>query len=133
MSLISLKTLPEYKQVCEHINPVYTDIIFSYLTKIIKEYYKSGEISGETPILNIGSEDGKIHGIQKRYYKYGQIYYEVPYINNKIHGILKFYRKCGKITEEISFINDQKHGIRKVYYNSGLIKSEKLYEHGKLI
>jgi antitoxin component YwqK of YwqJK toxin-antitoxin module len=89
MSIGNLKTLPEYKQMCEQFIPVYVDIIFSYLVEIKKYDYYSGKMLEETPIVNIGSEDGKIHGMEKFYYESGEIEYETPYINGKKHGLEK--------------------------------------------
>jgi antitoxin component YwqK of YwqJK toxin-antitoxin module len=133
MLKVSLKTLPEYKQVCENINPVYVDIIFSYLAEIKYDYYPSGKIADEVPILNIGSEDGKIHGTKKLCYKSGKIFWEIPYINAQIHGLKKEYYLSGQIKVETPYTNGEIHGIKKVYYKSGKIKSETLYENGKLI
>jgi antitoxin component YwqK of YwqJK toxin-antitoxin module len=103
MSLGKLETLPEYKKVCEHIIPVYTDIIFSYLTEIRKDYYDSGEIKCETPYIN-----NKAHGIEKWYYKSGQIESEIPFINDKRTGIEKEYYKSGQIKYELSIIDQIK-------------------------
>jgi antitoxin component YwqK of YwqJK toxin-antitoxin module len=127
----NLETLPEYEQVCEYINPVYANIIFSYLAEIRKkdEFLKKLE----TPIFNIGSEYGKKHGIEKRYYLSGEIEREIPYINNKKHGIQKWYYQSGRIEWETLYNHGELHGIHKEYYKSGEIKKILLYENGKLI
>jgi hypothetical protein len=114
MSLGSLKTLPEYKQVCEHINPVYADIIFSYLAEI-RYYNIIGEIRLVFPILNIGPKFSKIHGIAKKYYESGQIWSETSYINDKMYGFYKEYYEDGDIKVETPYINNKKHGIEKKY------------------
>jgi antitoxin component YwqK of YwqJK toxin-antitoxin module len=134
MSIGNLKTLLEYKQVCENINPVYANIIFSYLTEIRKcYYYDSDIITTETPIINIGSKDGKIHGIYKWYFMSGALGTELSYINNKKHGIEKGYNPSGEIKRETPYVNGEIHGIQKNYYKSGEIKKEYFYENGKLI
>jgi hypothetical protein len=110
-----LETLPEYKQVCEHINPVYVDIIFSYLTEIILDEYDFIEI----PYVN-----NKKHGVEKWYYKSGKIKMEIPYVNGKEHGIKKKYYESGQIRYEIPYVNGKIRGIQKIYYESGQIRKE---------
>jgi antitoxin component YwqK of YwqJK toxin-antitoxin module len=132
MALANIITLPEYKHVCEHINPVYANIIFSYLTEIRKYYYSTGIISREIPIINIGLGDGKIHGIYKWNYMSGNIEYKTPYINNKEHGIKKEYYVSGKIKVETPYVNGEIHGIKKLYYKSGQIEQETPYINGEV-
>jgi antitoxin component YwqK of YwqJK toxin-antitoxin module len=130
--LANFKTLPEYKQVCENINPVYANIIFSYLTEIKKDYYTSGELLSEVPIVNINSEEGKKHGIEIWYKKSGQFQIVKSYFNGIDHGEENWFNINGKRYRELNYFNGKEHGIEKIYCENGQIK-EHLYENGKLI
>jgi antitoxin component YwqK of YwqJK toxin-antitoxin module len=129
----NLDRLPEYKQVCKHINPVYANIIFSYLREIRKKYYISSQILIETPIFNIGSENGKKHGISKRYSRNNKIKWETSYINNKENGFSIRYYRNGIINIKTSYVNGLRHGVEKEYYPYGKIWRKRYYENGKLI
>jgi hypothetical protein len=132
MAVVNIATLPEYKQVCEYIHPIYANIIFSYLTEIRIDYFEPDKIYWKVPIIYIRKEYGIIHGIFKKYYYSGVILEETPYINGKIHGLVKKYYENGKIKRETPYLNDKKHGIQ-IKYNELDERERNIYFYGFLI
>jgi antitoxin component YwqK of YwqJK toxin-antitoxin module len=132
MSNYNLETIPEYKQVCENINPLCANIIFSYLTEIKKEYYSNDVIKDEIPILNIGSYYGKKHGIQKIYFPNGKLNIEISFINGIENGTEIWYYQNGNILMKKKIINGDIHGIQTFYYENGSIMKETPFKEGKV-
>jgi antitoxin component YwqK of YwqJK toxin-antitoxin module len=113
------KMLPEYKELRKQFIPDYADIIFSYLTEIIKKIDKSNNVKFEVPYFN-----GMKHGKEKIYYELNKIWRETDYVRGKKHKTLKLYYFSGQIECEIPYVNNKINGIEKHYYKNGQIRLE---------
>lgn len=84
-----------------------------------KEYYATGEIKSETPMLN-----GKIEGKQIEYYKNGKINSYSIYKNGIENGAYEYYFENGQIRQKSNYVNGKFNGPVQEYYENGTLKNE---------
>ena len=91
-----------------------------------KEYYETGELKSETPMIN-----GKIEGKQMFYYKSGKLAFYNVYQNNLKNGAYEFFFENGRLRQKNDFKNDKISGEFKEYHDNGTIKTESVFIDGK--
>ncbi len=97
------------------------------------EYYTSGEIKSETPMV-----DGKIDGTKKEYYVTGQLKAEIPFVQGKKHGMVKEYGKDGSIKQEILWEHNKPTRIHTgientAFYTKGIPSEATVYRDGEMV
>lgn len=84
-----------------------------------KEYFATGEIKSETPLLN-----GKTEGKQIEYYKNGKINFYYTYKNGIENGPYEYYFENGQLGQKSNQINGKFNGPFREYYENGRLKNE---------
>jgi hypothetical protein len=84
-----------------------------------KEYYATGEIKSETPMLN-----GKIEGKQIEYYKNGKPNLFYVYKAGVKNGLYEYYYENGQVGQKSAYKNNKFNGPLQEYYENGTLKNQ---------
>ena len=98
--------------------------------KVFKEqtYYKNGVLQSEVTTIS-----GKLNGQARYYDNESNIVSIANYKNNILNGMWIEYYKNGKTKHSIKYNFGFKDGSELWYYDNGSIKSETVYDDGKVI
>ena len=95
--------------------------------EIYKEYWPSGHIKSEEPIV-----DGKRDGLASYYHDNGQMYGQIPWVNGEREGQFRLYRADGTLEQELSYKAGQTNGVCRWFDEQGRLKEEAPYVNGRI-
>ena len=98
----------------------------SFGQEISREFYESGNVYGEGPIVN-----GLMEGKWKIFYETGELAAEIIFIKGVVNGQLTQYYKNGKIKKIGQVVDGSNEGESIYYYESGNIYCETNYLNNK--